>query len=89
MMVMNDDDIRRLYFTSKGVKVLKNRLDNLCRISSNPNQKYPFSVVVLGGFPMLVVNSKFELDDRIKELSELLLCTIKEEEDLEVNEDDC
>lgn len=58
-------------FTEKGKETLKNRLEGLCTLYGNDDQKYPFRFNVLG-FTVLKVRNKTELLYRIKELSEIL-----------------
>lgn len=75
-------------FTTYGKDSLMNRLNSLCKILANPEQKYPVKYKVLG-FGNMQLNSDKEVYWRVKELSEILNVDveislnvkIKEEED--------
>lgn len=59
------------FFTKEGNKALITRLENLSKIYANLDQRYPFTLRMLG-FPPLEVASRDEMYYRVKELSDLL-----------------
>lgn len=59
------------YYTEKGIEVLIRRLNNLILLRDN-QEVYPFKLVILG-FPFVEITNKTELENRIKELEDLLL----------------
>lgn len=67
-------------FTEKGMKDLRNKLDNMVQLYSNLDQKYPATFRMLG-FPHLELDSREELKYRINELCQILGLKIEKESD--------
>jgi len=66
------------FYTTEGMNALNNRIKTLLKFFNNKNQQYPLSINLLG-FGLLEVNGEKELYGRIRELSDIIHFSLRED----------